>query len=249
VHALRGLNPDVYILHIDTFERHAALDSESAARVSFLNQRRFLFEELISGKLIPEHPLYPYLLENGFPEEHLEWHLMQPVQIDERGGNYYPLSEEALLCGRTHQAPSESPVGFAGVVREYAHRLSYPLSLTETNIQGTVRDRISWLKYMCEQAEALEVARIALRSFSWYPLFDCAGWNCLLQHKRWRRDPQGIVSCGKNWKREPTELTKVYGNIARGTASRDVPAYLFTPQHEKTLTGFRRQMNWNWSKQ
>ena len=67
--------------------------------------------------------------------------------------------------------------------------------MTETNIQGTVRDRISWLKYMLNQCEKLQSEGVPLRRFGWYPLFDCAGWSSLLQGKRWKRDPQGIFTC------------------------------------------------------
>lgn len=249
IHQLRRENPGVFILHVDTFERHAAIDEASLRRAEFLNERRFLFEELIAGRVNPRHSLYSYLTKNGFSRRDLEWHLENPARIDERGGNYYPLNEEELLAGQTHHAPSRHPRGLAGVVPEYAERLPYPLTLTETNIQGTVRDRISWLKYMLEQTEKLAARGINFRCFAWYPLFDCAGWNCLLQHKRWKRDPQGIVSCGKNWRREPTEFTDVYAKLAGGAKSRNIPAYRFTSKHDRTLAGLYPQMNWNWVEQ
>src|SRR3954464_9566791 len=51
IHMLRGLNPNIHILHVDTYERHAAADNESLARAEFLNERRFLFEDLICGRV------------------------------------------------------------------------------------------------------------------------------------------------------------------------------------------------------
>jgi beta-glucosidase/6-phospho-beta-glucosidase/beta-galactosidase len=246
---LRRFNRATYILHVDTFERHAALDQDSSGRAEFLNERRFLFEELIAGKVNEDHSLYSYLRKNGFAQRDLAWHLEHPVRIDERGGNYYPLNEEQLLHGATYYAPSREPVGLAAIVPEYAERIDAPLSLTETNIQGTVRDRISWLKYVLEQSEVLARRGIRFRSFAWYPLFDCAGWNCLLQHKKWRRDPQGIVSCGRNWRREATELTDVYAKIVDRPDSSKLPAYRFSPAHDRTLAGLRRQMKWNWRDQ
>lgn len=165
------------------------------------------------------------------------------------GGNYYPLNEEQLFKGATYRAPSREPLGLAGIVPEYAKRLPYPLSLTETNIQGTVRDRISWLKFTLEQSEKLGALGVAFRSFAWYPLFDCAGWNCLLQGKRWRRDPQGLVTYGKNWRRESTELTDCYAKVVGGAPSSGLPAYEFTSFHQLTLAPLRRQMDWRWKEQ
>jgi beta-glucosidase/6-phospho-beta-glucosidase/beta-galactosidase len=245
---LRARNSAALVLHVDTFERHAALDQASAARAAFLNQRRFLFEELLTGRVDGQHPLYGYLRRHGFPAADLRWHRRHPARIDERGGNYYPLSEEQLRDGVTAHAPSTTPVGFAAVVREYAARLDVPLSLTETNIQGTVRDRISWLKYMLEQTEQLAATGVWLRRFAWYPLFDCAGWQVLLRGGacEWPRDPQGIFSCDEQWRRIPTELSHCYAQVARGAPSTDLPAYRFGPQHERSLHGWRSQMLWHW---
>ena len=129
---------------------------------------------------------------------------------------------------------------------DYAKRLGIPLSLSETNIQGSVRDRISWLKYMLEQAESLVASGVPLKRFAWYPLFDCAGWNSLLQGETWKRDPQGIFSCGENWERQSTELSELYGELARGKTSKDLPAYAFSAQHIDALAPLRKQMLWDW---
>lgn len=246
IQMLRAMHRDAYILHVDTFQRHEALDKASARRAAFLNQRRFLFEELITGCVGPGHPLHGYLLEHGFGREALAWHVEHPQRIDERGGNYYPLNEEQLQGGVTHHAPSTQPLGFAGVVREYARRLPYPLSLTETNIQGSVRDRISWLRYMLEQSEHLQAMGITLRRFAWYPLFDCAGWGSLLQARRWARDPQGIFTCGRDWTRVPNEFSDLYRQVAGGLRSAQLPAYRFGSMHDRTLRGLMPQMPWNW---
>ena len=246
VHGLRSARPDVYVLHVDTFEHHAAVDAQSERRASFLNERRFVFEELVLGRVDRGHAMYAYLRRHGYPREDLEWHLAHPIRIDERGGNYYPLNEEQLLRGRTHQAPSLQPRGFAEVASDYARRLPHPLSLTETNIQGSVRDRISWLKYVATEAEKLMLGGVPLRRFGWYPLFDCAGWNSLLQGRRWKRDPQGIVSCGRSWERCWTELSDVYAGLAAGQRACEIPAYRFQPVHDCTLHGLLPQMNWDW---
>ena len=172
---------------------------------------------------------------------------MHPVPIDQRYGNYYPLNEEQLLNGETHHAPSLAPKGFAGVALDYAKRLPYPLSLGETNIQGTIYDRISWLKYMVEQTEQLrDQHKIALQEFAWYPLFDCAGWRVLLQGDNWPRDPQGIFWCDEAWNRHPSELSDLYQQLGQEGSSHQIPAYCFGPEHDRSLGALRAQMQWDW---
>lgn len=246
VQLLREIHPGAYILHVDTFEHHASLDRASEARAAFLNERRFLFDELVMGYVTRDHPLYSYLRENGFSLRDLEWHVDHPARINERGGNYYPLNEEQLLEGRTHHAPSHDARGLADVATDYAHRLPCPLSMTETNIQGTVADRISWLKYIMSQVEILGELGIPMRRFAWYPLFDCAGWNSLLQDPTWKRDPQGIFTCGPSWEREWTEFASAYAHLNGGATSADLPAYRFSSRHDHTLRSLKKQMIWAW---
>jgi hypothetical protein len=250
VQRLKQLNPATQIIHVDTFEHHQALDQQSAAQADFLNERRFLFEELIAGLVRPAHPLYDYLRTHGFPEAELAWFHEHPTAIDHRYGNYYPLNEEQLMNGQTYQAPSLDPKGFAGVVLDYSQRLPYPLSLGETNIQGTIYDRISWLKYMLAQAEQLRDQHgITLREFVWYPLFDCAGWRVLLQGEVWPRDPQGIFGCDEGWQRHASPLSVIYQRLVQGGTSAEIPAYHFGPQHQQSLGALTQQMPWHWQEQ
>lgn len=246
VHAIRAARDGAFVLHVDTFERHAALDAASEPRARFLNERRFVFDELLAGTIDEHHPLRDYLLRNGFSQADLDWHREHPAPPDERGGNYYPLNEEELLNGGTHAAPSRHPVGLGAVVREYAERLPTPLSLTETNVQGTVRDRISWLKYVLEEVERLAAEGISLRRFAWYPLFDCCGWASLLQAERWSRDPQGLFSCDRRWNRHETELSRLYAAVAAGLTPSAIPPYRLTPRCARLLSPLMERVRWEW---
>jgi beta-glucosidase/6-phospho-beta-glucosidase/beta-galactosidase len=245
--ALKRHNPAMYILHVDTFQHHRAGDQESKSVAELLNERRFVFDELVLGRVGRDHPLYAYLLEHGFSARDLEWHAEHPATYDERGGNYYPLNEEELFeGGAIRRAPSNHPRGLAAVARDYAQRLQLPLSLTETNIQGTPHDRISWLKYSLGECERLVASGVPLERFAWYPLFDCAGWCSLLQADVWDRDPQGILSCDVHWHRYATEFTEAYARVVGGARSTELPAYRFSARHERTLAALSRQMNWDW---
>jgi hypothetical protein len=105
------------------------------------------------------------------------------------------------------------------------------------------------LRYILQSVEQLHAGDLSLRRFAWYPLFDCLGWNSLLQGARWRRDPQGLFTCDGQWQRQSTELSEIYRRIAHGLRSCDIPAYEFTARHERTLAALRRFMPWPWQPQ
>jgi hypothetical protein len=245
---LNRISPEVEIIHVDTCERHSPLDEASICRADFLNHRRFLFDELLLGRVTENHPLNAFLTGNGFPEGELDWFRARPVKFNARGLDYYKINEEELKQGVTYNAPSLRPLGFARVAMEYFNRLGLPLRLTETNIQGLFTDRITWLKYMRGQYEELRRWLPAgyLRGFDWYPLFDCRGWLSLLQAGNWPWDPQGIFWCDERGRRHESELSVWYARLAGGARADDLPAYRFQPHLERELRGFLPQMSWEW---
>lgn len=249
IHRLRAIRP-VFILHVDTAEHHAGLDPQSVERANFLNHRRFLFDELLMGRVDEYHPLYTYLVMQGFDRNELAWFVSNAVRLDARGVNYYKLNEEELEGGLTKNAPSLHPRGFASVAYDYYERLGLPLRMTETNIQGFIEDRVSWLKYMRSQYELLRtmLPKGALLGFDWYPLFDCKGWYSLLQADEWPWDPQGIFWCDVNGERRSSELSHWYSHLASGGSAADIPAYTFHNRLQRELQGFMPQMQWDWQK-
>ncbi len=131
--AILAERPDARFIHVGTAEGHGALDGESAEFVRHLNQRRFLFHDLILGRADTAHPLWPQLRDaGGLTGEDLAWFRAHAACINVLGLDYYAHCE--------HQ---------------YHARYGLPLMLTETNIRGYVSDRISWLRHMVEQCEGL----------------------------------------------------------------------------------------------
>jgi beta-glucosidase len=226
------------IVHVDTAQKHHATDEISRRSTEFLNDLRFLFDELLLGRTL-KSDMVEALLHHRFPAAELDWFRQNPATIHVRGLNYYPMCEEDRANNETSRAPSLHPDGFSNVALEYVERLGLPIMLSETNIQGTVRDRITWLKHMVEECERLEalLGSERMRGFTWFPAWDCMGWgmDCLLQEdecRKWHRDPQGIYWCDESWNRCASELSELYRVLAGGATSRLIPAYrLSVPVH------------------
>ena len=244
--------PDVQLIHVDASEQHRALDRKSAPFAEFMNEMRFLVQDLILGNITEEHKLYQYLIENKAGKYRLKWFVDNPARIDIIGLDYYSHSElEWSEQGRIY--PSLFPEGFVSVAMDYVNRFNLPVMLSETNIRGTVSDRLSWLKYMVEQCERLEdllkERRIPFHGFCWYPFIDSTDWCSLVTKANCNVDPQGIfwLDCdGK--KRNASELSETFEALARGQiTSKDIPAYRFGSELETMLENFLPMMShWQW---
>lgn len=242
---LQQRNPQVQFVHIDTCEHHRALDARSEAWVEYANHRRFLLHDLILGRVNRRHPLYLYLRQNGFQEADRHWFQDHATVFHVLGLDYYFHSEidwhwsdalqRADIC-----FPCAKPRGFASVAHDYLNRFKVPVLLSETNIRGTVTDRLTWLKLMEEQCEMLVHHGVDFRGFCWYPSIDSTDWcHCCAQCTK-SVDPQGIWLLDQHrWDRRASELSEVYSSLARGhITARDIPSYRMLPPVDRDLQGW-----------
>jgi beta-glucosidase/6-phospho-beta-glucosidase/beta-galactosidase len=254
--ALRRINPDIKFVHIDTSETHRAVDKKSEEWTAFANARRFLMHDLAFGRVDRTHPLYGYLIQHGMTESDLSWLRDHRAPVDIIGLDYYIHSEiewywDAELGRANISWPVANPVGFAAVADEYVQRFNMPVMLTETNLRGTYLDRLTWLKFMEEQAERF-AARADFRGFCWYPSIDSTDWCHCCTKCTGTVDPQGIWYLDKaRWERHSSELSDYYTRLARGeAASVDLPAYRFTDDARRHVSGYESLMShWDWREQ
>ena len=245
-------NPAYESVYIDTCEHHQALDEASRPWVEFANHRRWLLLDLTMGNVDEGHPLFSFVTDNGVAAEDLAWlkeHRAVPHLL---GLDYYPHSEiEWAWSEKLRRAdivwPPENPRGFRVVAMDYVARYGLPVMLTETNIRGTIFDRITWLRFMEEQCEHLLTAGVDLRGFCWYPSIDSTDWAHLCAKHTGDVDPQGIWCLDPDdgrWHRHDSELSEWYSRLAKGQASwRDLPAYSFLPPLDRDLAGYTKLMS------
>lgn len=248
---LRRKSKAVEIVHVDTAEEHRAVDQASRHWVEHANWRRFLVLDLVLGRVNPTHPLYSFLRNNGATEEELSWFPDHPETIDMLGLDYYLHSEMEWFWSTEKERAdihpyNEEPTGFATVAGEYLERYRKPILLSETNIRGTVAERLTWLKFMEEQCERLVHRGADFREFCWYPSIDSTDWaNCCTKCTN-IIDPQGIWWLdSERVTRHESELSRVYGQLARGViSSEDIPAYGFEGELERRMRPYAPLMSW-----
>ncbi len=241
---LRRRNPRVQLVHIDTAEAHHAAERSQERFAEFLSERRFLFHDLILGRIDRQHALWPYLSRHGFTPDDAAWFAHHAAPFDVLGLDYYAHSEMEWRPDRkrggAYHVVATDPHGFAEIASDYIDRFGVPAILGETNIRGTVADRISWLRFMVEQCEQVVASGRPLEGFCWFPSIDSTDWCHLCTRSTGAVDPQGIWWLEHaRWERNASELSEWYGRLARGEAThRDLPAYEFGTPPANTLTGF-----------
>lgn len=238
-------------VHVDTCEKHRATNYAAVKNALFRNELRFLVADLVLGKINDRHPLYFYLRSGGASVEKLRWFTENPARIDVLGLDYYAHSELEWR-GSRRLYPNRNPEGFAAIALEYVERYKLPVMLTETNIRGSVTDRVSWLKFMVEQCEILErqlaPRDLEFRGFCWYPFVDSTDWCSLVRQARGKIDPQGIYHLCRDLIRNASELSETFAALAGGSiSSADIPAYRFAAPLDTELAGFLPLMkHWHW---
>lgn len=241
---LRAANSRVELVHIDACEHHRALDLRAEGWVEFLNDRRFLYHDLILGRVNQFHPLRSYLNKYGFTEEQARWFEDHPAPFDVLGLDYYAHSEMEWASAPKEpepvlRFPCQRPRGFCEVASDYVERYRVPILLSETNVGGTPTDRLTWLRFMEQEAEKL-AKQSDFRGFCWFPSIDATDWSSLCTQARFELCPMGIWGLDENRRqRHSSPLSEWYVKLALGEASwRDIPIYPLHPPLDRDLGGF-----------
>jgi len=230
--ALTRLLPGCVFVHADSCERHTALDAASEAHAERGNALRFSVLDLILGRVDRAHPLWTYFAANGMTDAQAHWLQDNPARIDILGLDYYAHSE--LAWTQEGRASRHPVAGFAAIGLEYAERYGLPVMLSETNLRGSVADRMSWLRYMVAEctllADALATRSLPFKGFCWYPYIDSTDWSSLVRTARRDIDPQGIYWLDEAFERNASELSSTYAALAQGRLpTAGIPAPGFDP--------------------
>lgn len=175
-------------VHVDAGMRYTgAVDApEHREHAERLRHQVWLVEDLVTGRVTPEHPLADFLLRHGAQEAELATYLAEPVEADVVGVNYYPLhSTEVFEVGVHHDGGFRDPrptrdegvEGLADLLREAAQRYGKPVMVSETCVTGPVEERARWMDSSLEVVHRLRAEGMPLVGYTWWPLFDMYEWT------------------------------------------------------------------------
>lgn len=185
--AIRAVNPDATIVNVEASYRYVGdTDApEYAERARLLQERKFIVEDLLLGKVDENHQLAGWLRENGFTDADFDWFCENAVIPDVMGVNYYPkVSTVEFRRGEPHTGGPQDPgpfrndgiAGLEEVLTEFADRYHLPVYLTETSWPGDVAHRCRWLRESVRLMEELRHRGMNIVGYTWWSLFDMFYW-------------------------------------------------------------------------
>ncbi len=184
--AISDVAPDASFVHVEASFRFDGAVEENAAEVEHLRQRAFLMEDLVTGRVGPDHRLAPYLLRPGFSRHGPAWAPANPAWPGVMGVNYYPDGQTEIFVEAEHH--SGGPLdprprrndwtgGLTEVLRAWAERFGRPVMLTETSITGDDALRQSWLDASVAAVKALRASGLPIVGYTWWSLIDMIEWT------------------------------------------------------------------------
>jgi beta-glucosidase len=202
---LTEVDPEIVRCHVDATDLYDPIDSESEEPANHRQQIVFLALDLITGRVDgPTHPLFYWLLSNGFSKSDLNWFLSDPVTLDVLGINLYPMFslKKVRKVGAKTFTTMPSAVGVSLTERlstMYWRRYRVPLMISETASNGSVAKRSRWLTESTEACHHLRRAGVELVGYTWWPMFSLVSWSYLASK---RPVEKHIVSMGL-WDLDP----------------------------------------------
>ncbi|MDP9379353.1 MAG: family 1 glycosylhydrolase [Chloroflexota bacterium] len=227
VAAIREAQPGASIVHVEATSSYTTNDPTLSADLEFTRRRQFLPTDLLLGWVNDEHPLKPWLLQQGASPRTLEWLREHPQDIELFGNNYYPgISCYRLV--RKNGVATRKPYyggieGLEEVVRAYHERYHKPVMITESSTRGPVSRREHWMDDSLAVVRGLRAEGVPVIGYTWWPMFSLVDWQYrrggkilgeyLVHMGLWDLRDDGTG----NLRREPTRLVDKFASCVANT--------------------------------
>ncbi len=223
--ALRAVDEENVAVHVDATDLYESADPSLADEVFRRQEIVFLALDLVSGRVVPGHSLYEWLLNNGVKDTDLAWFAENAIDLEIIGINLYPLFSRKILARSPHLRIKMPYVGgeiVERLARLYFERYQTPIFISETASLGSIKRRAHWLDDSVKSTRRAREAGIPLVGYTWWPLFALVTWA----YRQGRHPPAYYIKQMGLWDlkadeqdqlhRVSTELVNQYQSLVRG---------------------------------
>lgn len=196
--AVRRVRPSARLIQTDDLGRTYAT-ATMRDQAAFDNTRRWMGWDLLCGRVVPGHPFWRRLCDQGFGDR-LRAIADAPCPPDSIGINHY-LTSDRFLDHRLQRYPAHthgsngaqrfadteairvldpSPAGLRGALREAWDRYGIPLAVTEVHNGCTREEQVRWWLDAWTAAGEARTKGVDVRAVTSWSLFGSQGWNTLL---------------------------------------------------------------------
>jgi beta-glucosidase len=182
VTAIQEVDPSAIMVHVEAtgLSRAATKELESLSEETTL--LGYLNFDLLTGKVVPGHPLFPWLLRNGAMPGELAAIGTRSIKLDVMGLNFYPqwstheyyVNPYGKVARRVIEKDGR---GFAEMIEGFSQRYDAPIMITETSARGAEAGRAQWLATSLEAIRALRGRGVPVLGYTWFPLFTMIDWR------------------------------------------------------------------------
>lgn len=223
VHALRAIDDDILIAHVDATDLYEPENPAHAAEAQHRQEIVFLALDLVSGRMRPESALWGWLLKHGAREADLAWFQTRAVDLPLVGLNLYPMfTRKVLRARRSGELRWVMPYASADIIDRlgelYYERYRAPLFISETASVGSVARRRAWLADSVAAVRRLRARGVPMMGYTWWPLFALVTWG----YRQGTHPPEfylkqmGLWDLDAKLDRVPTTLVAEYRALADG---------------------------------
>jgi beta-glucosidase/6-phospho-beta-glucosidase/beta-galactosidase len=233
VRAIKSVDDNAVMVYVEATGLTRAIRDDLHSLAVEETRRGYLCFDLITGNFKSDHPLYAWILRNGFtPDNLIELH-DNPVKLDVVGMNFYPQWSTKQIYqdrrGRIKFRDIEPEGdGFTELIESYYKRYQAPIMITETSAVGGDEIRSRWLGKSLEMVKQLRAKGVPVIGYTWFPIFTMIDWRY-----RFSSEPLakfylelGIYKlnqsgCGKRWLETPLveQMKKAVGNPAQSVGA------------------------------
>ncbi|MEP6923774.1 MAG: family 1 glycosylhydrolase [Pyrinomonadaceae bacterium] len=188
VHAIKAVDDSAIMVYVEATGLTRAIRDDLHSLAVEETRRGYLCFDLITGNFKSDHPLYAWILRNGFTPEDLTELYDNPVKLDVVGMNFYPQWSTKQIYqdrrGRIQFRDIEPEGdGFIELIESYYNRYNSPIMITETSAVGTDEIRSRWLDKSLEMVKHLREKGVPVIGYTWFPLFTMIDWRYRFSNK------------------------------------------------------------------
>ena len=234
---IRAVRSDARLIQTEDLGRTYATRAV-ASQAEFDNARRWMTWDLLTGRVVPGHPLWRRLADWGLGDR-LAAIATAPCPPDVLGVNHY-LTSDRFLDHQVENYPPHrvggsddltfadveairvalpAPGGLEGALEEAWARYGVPLAVTESHNGSTRDEQVRWIREGWETAKSVRARGIEVEAFTAWALLGSYDWNSLLTRHT------GHYEVGAfDVRTDPPRPTAVAGELARiGHGETDPP--------------------------
>jgi dTDP-4-dehydrorhamnose reductase len=196
--AIRAVNPRARLVQTEDLGKVSST-LPLAYQARHENERQRLALDLLSGRVVPQHPLWPHLRAAPASVAELERFIIDPTPPDIIGVNYYVTSDR-FLDDRLHDYPaamhggnqrhryvdveavrvSAGLTGHEALLRDTWARYRTPLAITEVHLGCSRDEQLRWLDEAWTGAQAARAAGADVRAVTAWAAFGAFHWDKLV---------------------------------------------------------------------